>query len=72
LYHDTFLAVHYHDQSPVFNEEVRLELPHGPLLDEHCHLCFQFRHISLASAFAPAHQKSSQKSGLNLLWILDN
>uniref|UniRef100_A0A183BTB9 PH domain-containing protein n=1 Tax=Globodera pallida TaxID=36090 RepID=A0A183BTB9_GLOPA len=48
---DSFVCdVQYHEQSPQFNTEVKMELPVA--LDENDHILFTFHHISISSAVA--------------------
>ncbi|KAK6112243.1 Dock and Zizimin C-2 domain family protein [Brugia pahangi] len=65
--HSMRCSVQYHEQNPVFSDEIKIQLPVS--LDTGDHLLFSFSHVSVASTVSNKSQNENSDSPIGYAWL---
>ncbi|CAG9531380.1 unnamed protein product [Cercopithifilaria johnstoni] len=65
--HSMRCSVQYHEQNPVFNDEIKIQLPVS--LDIGDHLLFSFSHVSVAGTASNKSQNENSDSPIGYAWL---
>ncbi|VDO41002.1 unnamed protein product [Onchocerca flexuosa] len=65
--HSMRCSVQYHEQNPVFSDEIKIQLPVS--LDTTDHLLFSFSHVSVAGTASNKNQNENSDSPIGYAWL---
>ncbi|VDK80744.1 unnamed protein product, partial [Onchocerca ochengi] len=65
--HSMRCSVQYHEQNPVFSDEIKIQLPVS--LDTADHLLFSFSHVSVAGTASNKSQNENSDSPIGYAWL---